>query len=331
MGERRKRGDISSPSGDIRGAEEMVYDLIIIGAGPAGMTAGVFAARKGLKTLILSKDIGGQVNWTTDIENYMGYQEIDGQALMDKFEEQVKELHLEEKIVEIKALTKEGQLFRVQTMGQEKYMAKAVVVSSGKKPKTLNVPGEIEFRNKGVSYCSTCDAPLFRDIPVAVVGGGNSAVKSVLDLANYTRQIHLIYVEDLTADSILAERLQGLEDLKRYPGHTVVEIKGGQSVEKIVLEEVKTKQRFELPVQGIFIEIGLDTNVEFLDKSVELNDLREVKVDCLCRTNIPGLYAAGDVTTVPEKQIIVAAGEGAKAALKAWEYVINIPEAEYRQ
>jgi alkyl hydroperoxide reductase subunit F len=301
----------------------MVYDLIIIGAGPAGMTAGVFAARKGLKTLILSKDIGGQVNWTTDIENYMGFQEIDGQALMEKFAEQVKELHLEEKTADIKALCREGRLFKVRTTGEEEFISQAVVVSSGKKPKTLNVPGEIEFRNKGVSYCSTCDAPLFRDLPVAVVGGGNSAVKSILDLSNYTKQLYLIYIDQLTADAVLVERLKQLKQLKQYPGHTVVEIKGTQSVEKIILEETKTKQRFELPVQGVFIEIGLETNVEFLDHSVELNDAGEIKVDCLCRTNIPGLYAAGDVTTVPEKQIIVAAGEGAKAALKAWDYIIT--------
>jgi alkyl hydroperoxide reductase subunit F len=307
----------------------MVYDLIIIGAGPAGMTAGVFAARKGLKTLILSKDIGGQVNWTTDIENYMGFQEIDGQALMERFEEQVEGLHLEKKLAEIHSLVKEEALFKVRTPAEE-FAGKTVIISSGKKPKTLNVPGEIEFRNKGVSYCSTCDGPLFRNLPVAVVGGGNSALKSVLDLKNYTADIFLIYMDQLTADAILIDRLKPFKQLKQFPGHTVVEIKGTKSVERIVLEEAATKHRFEIPVQGVFIEIGLDTNVEFLEKSVELNEVREIKVDCFCRTNIPGLYAAGDVTTVPEKQIIIAAGEGAKAALKAWEYLINTPDVSWK-
>lgn len=307
----------------------MVYDLIIIGAGPSGMTAGVFAARKGLKTLIISKDIGGQVNWTTDIENYMGFQEIDGQALMDRFEEQVEGLRLEKKMAEIRTLSKEAELFKVRS-AEEEFTGKSVIISSGKKPKTLNVPGEIEFRNKGVSYCSTCDGPLFRNLPVAVVGGGNSALKSVLDLKNYTADIYLIYMDQLTADAILIERLKPFKQLKQFPGHTVVEIKGGKSVESILLEESITKHRFEIPVQGVFIEIGLDTNVEFLEKSVELNEVREIKVDCHCRTNIPGLYAAGDVTTVPEKQIIIAAGEGAKAALKVWEYLINTPDISWK-
>lgn len=307
----------------------MVYDLIIIGAGPAGMTAGVFAARKGLKTIILSKDIGGQANWTTDIENYMGFQEIDGQALMDRFEEQVEGLHLEKKLAEISSLSKEEALFKVRTPAEE-YTGKMVIISSGKKPKTLNVPGEAEFRNKGVSYCSTCDGPLFRDLPVAVIGGGNSALKSVLDLKNYTADICLIYMDQLTADAILIERLKPFKQLRQFPGHRVVEIKGTKSVERIVVEEFTTKHRFEISVQGVFIEIGLDTNIEFLEKSVELNEVREIKVDCNCRTNIPGLYAAGDVTTVPEKQIIIAAGEGAKAALKAWEYLINTPDVSLK-
>jgi alkyl hydroperoxide reductase subunit F len=293
------------------------------------MTAGVFAARKGLNTLIISKDLGGQVNWTTDIENYMGFQEIDGQALMEKFEEQVKDLHLEEKLTAVTSIQKEGEIFKVRTEQQEEYTAKTVIVSSGKKPRTLNIPGEIEYRNKGVSYCATCDGPLFRNIPVAVVGGGNSALKSALDLIHYASELHLISNKGLTADNILVERLNKLERVQKYLEHTIVEIKGTKSVEKIVLEEVKTKRRFEINVQGVFVEVGLDPNHEFLGKMVEKNDVNEINVDCLCRTNIPGLYAAGDVTSVPEKQIIVAAGEGAKAALKVWEYLLKTPESNY--
>jgi alkyl hydroperoxide reductase subunit F len=304
----------------------MTYDLIIIGAGPSGMTAGVFAGRKGLKTLIISKDLGGQVNWTTDIENYMGFQEIDGQALMEKFENQVKDLQLEEKLTAVTSLQKAGDLFKIRTEEQEEYTAKAVIVSSGKKPKTLNVPGEIEFRNKGVSYCATCDGPLFRNIPVAVAGGGNSAVKSALDLASYASEINLISDNGLTADSLIVERLNKLDKLKKYLGHRIVEIKGDKSVAQVVVEEIKTKQRFGLNIQGVFVEIGLDPNHEFLENLVEKNEANEIKIDCLCRTNVPGLYAAGDVTSVPEKQIIVAAGEGAKAALKVWEYLLKAPQ-----
>lgn len=305
----------------------MTYDLIIVGAGPSGMTAGVFAARKGLKTLIISEDLGGQVNWTSDIENYMGFQEIDGQALMEKFEAQVKELHLEEELTTVVDIRKEGEIFKIVTKNQE-YVSKAVIVSSGKKPRTLNVPGEQEFRNKGVSYCATCDGPLFRNLPVAVVGGGNSALKSALDLANYASEIHLIANSGLSADHILVERFNKLDHLKKYLSHAVVEIKGGKSVEKAILEDIQNKHKFEINVQGIFIEIGLDPNQGFLGDWVEKNEVGEIKVDCLCRTNIPGLYAAGDVTSVPEKQIIVAAGEGAKAALKAWEFLLKSPESQ---
>lgn len=301
----------------------MVYDLAIIGAGPSGMTAGVFAARKGLKTVIISKDIGGQVNWTTDIENYMGFQEIDGQALVNRFEEQVKDLHLEEKLTSVESVGKDGELFTIKTANKEEILARAVIVSSGKKPRTLNIPGEVEFRNKGVSYCATCDGPLFRDLDVAVVGGGNSAAKSALDLSQYAKFVHLISISELTADAILIDRLKQLPNLKIYTGDTMVEIQGSQSVERIIVEATATKDRFTLPVQGVFIEIGLETNVSFIDPAVQRNEANEIKVDCLCRTNIPGLYAAGDVTSVPEKQIIVAAGEGAKAALKAWDYLIE--------
>jgi alkyl hydroperoxide reductase subunit F len=306
----------------------MTYDLIVIGAGPAGMTAAVFAARKGLKTLIVSKDIGGQVNWTTDIENYMGFQEIDGPALMDKFETQVKELRLEEKLAEIRSLHKNDDIFTIQTANSEELFARSVIIASGKRPKTLNIPGEIEFRNKGVSYCATCDGPLFRNLPVAVVGGGNSAVKSILELQHYTQDLFWIANQGITADAILAERAGKLPQLKKFLEHNVVAILGTKSVEKIRIEKNTTKEAIEIPVQGIFIEIGLEPNVDFLGKYVEQNEAAEIKIDCLCRTNIPGLYAAGDVSSVPEKQIIIAAGEGAKAALKAWEDLINLPEKE---
>jgi alkyl hydroperoxide reductase subunit F len=311
--------------------ECMDYDLIIIGAGPAGMTAGVFAMRKGLKTLLVGKDIGGQVNWTTDIENYMGFQEVDGRELMERFQEQVEEHHLEKKLDEVRSIRKEGDWFKLKTVSGNELTAKAVIVCSGKKPKTLNVKGEIEFRNRGVSYCSTCDGPLFRDVAVAVVGGGNSAAKSVLDLANYASVIHLIHRDaELTADRVLRQRLDKIDKLIRYPGHTVVEIMGNTAVEQIKVEEIAAKHQYDLPVQGVFIEIGLDPITHFLNNAVELNEAKEIKVDCFCRTNVPGLYAAGDVSSIPEKQIIIAAGEGAKAAIKVWEYLMEMPEPSIR-
>jgi alkyl hydroperoxide reductase subunit F len=311
--------------------ESMDYDLIIIGAGPAGMTAGVFAVRKGLKTLLIGKEIGGQVNWTSDIENYMGFTEVNGQELMEKFQTQVKEHHLEEKLDEVRSISKDGDLFKLKTASGNEFNSKVVIVCSGKKPKTLNVKGEKEFRNRGVSYCSICDGPLFRDVAVAVIGGGNSAAKSVLDLANYASSIHLIYPDaKMTADQVLQQRLDKLDKLVHYPGHTVVEIMGNTAVEQIRVEEIAAKHQYDIPLQGVFIEIGLDPIVDFLTDAVELNEAKEIKVDCFCRTNVPGLYAAGDVSSVPEKQIIIAAGEGAKAAIKVWEYLMEMPESFVR-
>lgn len=300
-----------------------MYDVIIIGGGPAGMAAGVFASRKGLKTAIISKEFGGQVNWTSDIENYMGFIDIDGQALMERFKAQIKEHPLEEKLTTAKMVRKDGGVFYVSTVDQGEFAARAVIVATGKRPKTLNVPGEIEFRNKGVSYCSTCDGPLFQGVPVAVVGGGNAALKSVFDLSNYASEIHLISLTELTADSILIERLKAVPKLKEYIKHTVVEIKGSKLVEQVVVEEVISKERFELPVQGVFIGIGLDPNTDLVEGLVDKTENGEIKIDCECKTNVPGLFAAGDATTVPEKQIIIAAGEGAKAALNVWEYLLQ--------
>jgi alkyl hydroperoxide reductase subunit F len=302
----------------------MKYDVAIIGAGPAGLTAGVFAARKGLKAIIVGPDLGGQAGWTSDIENYMGFAEIDGPTLMAKFQEQVQAHQLEEKLEAVSTVSKVGDEFQIRLENGTELTAKAVIVCSGKQPKTLNVKGETEFRNRGVSYCSNCDAPLFRDADVVIVGGGNSAVKAVLDLANYAKTLHLVYLEPLlTADPVLQHRLGELKQLTRYPSHTVIEISGTNAVEQVKLEEVTTKKQFDLPAQGIFIEIGLNPNTAFLAEPVTRNEAQELVVDCLCRTNIPGLYAAGDVSSVPEKQIIIAAGEGAKAAINAWEYLMT--------
>lgn len=306
------------------------YDLVIIGAGPAGMTAGVFAIRKGLNTLIVSKEIGGQINWTNDIENYMGFEEIDGPSLVKKFEAQLKEHRLPELAEDVRQLTQEGEWFKILTESNRVITAKSVIVCSGKKPKTLNVPGEVEFRNKGVSYCSTCDGPLFRGLPVAVVGGGNSALKSALDLAHYATEVYLVSLTALTADAILINRLSKEPKIRTYLHHTVVEIQGEKTVDRVVIEDVNTKVRNVISVQGVFIEIGLDPNTDFVGDEVDRNEERELLIDCGCRTNIPGLYAAGDVSSVPEKQIIIAAGEGAKAAIKAWEYLIHLPDSGIR-
>lgn len=301
-----------------------IYDLIIVGAGPAGMTAGVFAVRKGLKTLVISKDIGGQVNLTSDIENYMGFSGIDGVALIEKFQAQIKEHNLKEILDEVVSLEKSGTDFVVKTTNNGDFTGRTLILSSGKKPRTLDVPGEAALRNRGVSYCSTCDAPLFRNIPVVVVGGGNSAAKAAMDLLNYASEIQLISLGELTADAVLVERLQKSAKIKIMKGFTVQEIKGSKAVEGVIIENLATKERSELAVQGVFVEIGLEPNTGYINGLVQLNEAGEIQVDCLCETGVPGVFAAGDVSSVPEKQIIIAAGDGAKAAIRAWEYLINM-------
>jgi len=298
-----------------------LYDLIIIGAGPAGMTATVYCLRKGLRTLILSKDIGGQANWTTLVENYMGFLEISGPELMQRFEEQLKKEKATVVIDEAVDLEAQAGVFVVTGKTTGAHRTRAVIVASGKRPKKLGVKGEEEFKGKGVSYCSTCDAPLFRGAAVAVAGGGNSGVQAVLDLlANEARQIYLITDEELTADQALVDKITGHPKVRLYQHSLVTGIHGEQMITAVSVQNRKTGQLERLPVEGVFVEIGLEPNSDFL-QALRKNDLGEVVIDCECRTSLPGVFAAGDVTNIPEKQIIVACGEGAKAAIKAWTYL----------
>jgi alkyl hydroperoxide reductase subunit F len=299
-----------------------MYDLMIIGSGPAGMTAAVYAARKKLNTLLLGKDLGGQVNWTLGIENYMGYQFIEGPELIHKFEEQVKQFPLDAKIGErVSSLSRIGGGFEAKTDSGETYQAKAVIVATGKRPRPLNVPGEEKLRGRGVTYCAICDGPLFSGMKVAVIGGGNSALESADDMVKIAEHVYLVSLTPLTGDQILIDKVKSASNLTMFLEHEVVEITGDNFAGGIRIKDLKTGQERELPVSGVFIEIGLIPNSELAKGVAALNRLGEIEVDCNNETNVPGLFAAGDVTNVPEKQIVVAAGEGAKAALQAHRYL----------
>lgn len=301
--------------------EGKLYDLIIIGAGPAGMTAAVYAARKKLDTLVISKDVGGQPLLTSSIENYMGYQYITGQELIEKFEDQVKQFPVALLIgKEAENLASEEGEFIVSTSNSQNFKARSLVIASGTSSRSLNVPGERELVGRGVSYCATCDAPLFEEMEVAVIGGGNSALTAVRDLTKYANKIYLIYL-DLVADQILVEKAEESEKVEFFPGYTVKEIGGADKVENTVIKSKEGGEERKLPLDGVFIEIGLIPNSQFAKDLVKLNDLGEIMVDCECKTNVPGIFAAGDVTDVPEKQIIIASGEGAKAALSAYHFL----------
>jgi alkyl hydroperoxide reductase subunit F len=300
----------------------MIYELIIIGGGPAGMTAAVYAARKKMKTLMLTKDIGGQVVWTSTIENYMGYQLVEGIELMDKFEQQLKQFPIDRRDGEEVASVMRGDAgFEVETKSGQKFQSKALIVATGKNPRRLGVPGEDGLIGRGVSYCAVCDAPIFSGVDVAVIGGGNSALEAIDDLLKIAEKVYSISEMGFTGDAVLVDRVKNNPKLTCYPQHRVTEIKGIDKVESIVFQNIKTGDKINLEVKGIFVEIGLIPNSALVKNLAGLNANNEIEVDCKAATAAPGLFAAGDVTNSPEKQIIIAAGEGAKAALQAQRYL----------
>ncbi|MCM8786697.1 MAG: FAD-dependent oxidoreductase [Candidatus Omnitrophica bacterium] len=295
------------------------YESIIIGAGPAGITAAVYAARKKIDFLVITKDIGGQAALSGDIQNYTGYQFIAGPELVAKFEEHLRKFDISikenEEVVELK---KEDNLVLVKTK-KDIYTAKTAIVASGKRSKELNVAGEKEFKNRGLTYCATCDAPLFANKSVAVIGGGNSALDAVLQLIKITKEIYLINnTPSLGGDQIMKEKVEESKIVKIFNNTQVLEIVGDRFVRGIKIKKDKIIE--ELSVQGIFVEIGLIPNSEFI-KDVEKNEFGEIKVNCKNETSTQAIFACGDVTDVPEKQIIVACGEGAKAALSAFRFL----------
>jgi len=300
-----------------------MHDLIIIGGGPAGLTAAVYAARKKLDLVVLTKEFGGQPMWTMDIENYMGYQFISGPELMTKFEEQARR-HIENIVYEEATGIARNQdgTFTVTTESG-KYNGKTVIIASGKRPRRLEVPGEIEFTGRGVSYCATCDGPLFANKLVAVVGGGNSALQAAIELSTVAKKVYLVARSQYSADPVVIDKLKQASNVEELQGYISKGIYGNQFVEKIVIASKDNRETQELIVQGIFVEIGLKPNSDFAAGLVELNNRNEIIVDCRCRTGVPGLFAAGDVTDGIDKQIVIAAGDGAKAALVAYEYLLH--------
>jgi len=299
-----------------------MYNIIIVGGGPAGLSASVYAARKQLKTLLISVDIGGQINNTLGIENYLGYQFIEGPELIDNFNTQLNNYPVEQKIgTKVSKIKQIKGGFQIITDDGEKYKSKVVIYTAGKKSRKLNVPGEAEFTGKGVSYCAICDGPVFSGQRVAVVGGGNSALEAVLDLAKIAQHVDMVSLTQLTRDAVLIDQLRDIKNLDVYLEYQTEKIEGNDFVTGMVVKELKSQNGKKLNVSGIFIEIGMIPNSEPLKELINLNKWGEVPVNRSSETELPGFYAAGDVTDVPEKQIIVAAGEGAKAALQAHRYL----------
>lgn len=296
-----------------------MYDLIIIGAGPAGITASIYAARKKMDLLVISEDIGGQTAISGSIENYTGYQFITGPELTAKFEEHLRQFGITLKEGEaVGNIQKTGNIIKITT-DKGAYEARAVIIASGAKSRQLNVPGEKEFKNKGLTYCATCDAPLFKGRDVAVIGGGNSGLDATLQLMKIAKFIYLINIApSLTGDPVMQEKVLASKMVKVMNNTQVTAILGDNFVSAIKVKQGAKEE--VLAVGGVFVEIGLIPNSEFAHE-LEKNKAGEIIVNFSNETNIPGIFSAGDVTNVPEKQIIIAAGEGSKACLSAFRYL----------
>lgn len=304
--------------------KKFMHDLIIIGSGPAGVTAGIYAARKKLKTLLISRDFVGQVGRASFVENYPGILGVRGLDLTQKWREHLKKFEIEIKEgEEVVSLKKENDFFQVKTKNNE-YEAKAVIVATGRKPKELDIPGEKEFLGKGVGYCVTCDGPLFGGKKIAVIGGGNSSFDAALESAKYGEKVYILHYEPQPkADELTQERVKANGKITLIPNADLKEIKGGKMVNSLLYEDLKAGEKKEILIDGVFVvEIGYTPVAEFLAELVDLNEAKEIIVDPRTgATKTPGLFAAGDVTDISAKQIIVAAGEGAKAALAAYNFL----------
>ncbi|MDD5290255.1 MAG: FAD-dependent oxidoreductase [Patescibacteria group bacterium] len=301
------------------------YDTIILGGGPAGVAAGIYAARKKVKTLLISEHLGGQSTVSAVIENWIGDIKLSGFDLLKKLENHLRaqegiEIITAEKIMAVK---KEGKNFSVAT-DKNNYQTKTVIVATGAKHRQLGVPGEDQFAGKGVAYCSTCDAPMFKNKDVVVVGTGNSGLEAVIDLLPYANKIYLMDVlEKIFGEETLAEKIKS-EKVEMLLGTKIKSIEGSQFVEKIIYENIKSGEVKEIPAQGIFVEIGMTPNSDCVKDLVKLNKAKEIEIDHKnMATSVPGIFAAGDVTDVLFKQSSVASGEGVKAALAACGYLGN--------
>ena len=307
------------------------YDVLIVGGGPAGAAAAVYAARKGIRVGVAAERFGGQTNDTMAIENYISVMETDGPKFAAALEAQVR--HYEVDIMNLQRADKiipaeeTGGLVTVQMANGGVLKSRSVILATGARWRNVNVPGENEYRNKGVAYCPHCDGPLFKGKRTAVIGGGNSGVEAAIDLAGIVAHVTLIeFADQLKADAVLVSKLKSLPNVTIHVNAQTTEITGADGkVNGLKYKDRATNQEHLVPLEGVFVQIGLVPNTEFLKGTVELSRFGEIVVDAKGHTNVDGVFAAGDCTTVPYKQIVIAAGDGSKAALSAFDYLIRTP------
>ncbi|MBH9536177.1 alkyl hydroperoxide reductase subunit F [Novosphingopyxis sp. YJ-S2-01] len=314
------------------------YEVLIVGGGPAGAAAGVYAARKGIRTGIVAERFGGQVLDTMGIENFTSIKYTEGPKLGAELEEHVRHNEVDlmnlQRAEELIPAAEEGGYHELRLKNGASLKARAIILSTGARWRQLGVPGEEEYRNKGVAYCPHCDGPLFKGKPVAVIGGGNSGVEAAIDLAGIVKEVTLIeYDGSLRADEVLQRKLRSLKNVRIITSAMTTEVNGnGEKVTGLTYKDRDSGESHELTLDGIFVQIGLVPNTEWLQGTVALTQHGEIEVDAKGGTSVPGVYAGGDATTTPFKQIVIAMGEGSKAALGAFDYLMRLaPPEEQRE
>ncbi len=301
-----------------------VYDVIVVGAGPAGMSAAIYAVRKNLSTLIIAGDIGGQLGTTYEVGNYPGFDLISGPDLVQRFSEHVDQYGVERLIGEqVTGIRLQGNCKILTTASGRELMGRSVIVASGAHKRRLNIPGEKELASRGVVYCSTCDGPLFKNLRIAVIGGGNSALEAAIEMNGLAEHVTLISRGDWTGDALLQDKVNAAQKVEVLKFHEPTEIHGTESVSGITIKDLSKDKLRTLDVQGVFVEIGIFPNTDFILELVETNETGEIKIDAHGHTGVRGIFAAGDATDGHDKQIVIAAGAGANAALGAFEYLIS--------
>jgi thioredoxin reductase (NADPH) len=303
-----------------------MYDVIVVGGASAGLTAAMYASRQGLKTAVITKDIGGQALLTNDIENYPAFEHVGGFELMSKFEQQAKSFGAEFVYEEVSSIQEDKiRQFAVETTTGSHYDTRTVILAFGKTPRDLNVPGEKELNGKGVSYCAVCDGPLFKNKTVSVVGAGESALEAAIYLKQLASKVNIIHRGDKPIGSEetidLLQQQQSNSKISFIANSVVKSINGGSKVESLTLFNSKTNSESKIAVEGVFVEMGYIAKTDIVKDLVQLNNNKEIIVDKYCATSRRGIYAAGDVTDVPYKQAIISSGQGAIAALSAYNYI----------
>lgn len=316
------------------GAKE-VFDMLIVGGGPAGAASAVYAARKGIRTGVVAERFGGQTLDTMGIENFISVQETQGPKFAAAMEAQVRSYGVDimnsQRVTSIEAASMPGGDITVTLSNGAALKSRSVVLATGARWRNVNVPGEAEYRNKGVAYCPHCDGPLFKGKRVAVIGGGNSGVEAAIDLAGVVAHVTLIeFADQLKADAVLVNKLKSMPNVVMHTSAQTTEITGADGrVNGLAYKDRASGEIHHVALEGVFVQIGLVPNTEWLRGTVDLSKHGEILIDDKCATSLPGVFAAGDVTTVPYKQIIIATGEGSKAALSAFDYLIRSPVVQH--